>query len=72
MATQAGASVLSATNAPAVELAEKLLAITPGSGARRVWFGHSVSDANETAARAVTAATGRQRSVVSITARDSG
>lgn len=63
MATQAGASILSVTNAPAVELAERLLAITPGPSGRRVWLGHSGSDANETAARAVMAATGRSRIV---------
>lgn len=59
--SQAGASVLSATNPPAVELAERLLEITPGDGHRRVWLGHSGSDANETVARAVAAATGRPR-----------
>ncbi len=63
MATQAGASILSSSNAPAVELAEKLLAMTPGPRGRRVWLGHSGSDANETAARAVISATGRPRIV---------
>jgi 4-aminobutyrate aminotransferase len=63
MATQAGASILSSSNAPAVELAEKLLAIMPGPRGRRVWLGHSGSDANETAARAVISATGRPRIV---------
>ena len=58
---QAGASVLSATNKAAVKLAERLLELTPGAGDRRVWLGHSGSDANETVARAVMAATGRQR-----------
>ena len=61
LASQAGASILSATNTAAVELAERLLEITPGRGARRVWLGHSGSDANETVARAVVAATGRPR-----------
>jgi len=61
LASQAGASILSATNLPAVELAERLLAITPGDGERRVWLGHSGSDANETVARAVVEATGRPR-----------
>ena len=61
IAGQAGASILSGTNEPAVRLAERLLAMTPGPGDRRVWIGHSGSDANETAARAVVAATGRHR-----------
>lgn len=59
--SQAGASILSSTNTPAVTLAERLLQIVPGEGERRVWLGHSGSDANETVARAVTAATGRSR-----------
>jgi 4-aminobutyrate aminotransferase len=58
---QAGASILSAASAPAVELAERLLELVPGSGERRVWLGHSGSDANETVARAAVAATGRPR-----------
>ena len=57
----AGAGILSAASAPAVELAETLLEITPGPSERRVWLGHSGSDANETVARAVLAATGRPR-----------
>jgi 4-aminobutyrate aminotransferase len=59
--TQAGASHLSGANLPAVELAEKLLSIVPKRAAGRVWLGHSGSDASETAARAVVAATGRPR-----------
>jgi 4-aminobutyrate aminotransferase len=58
---QAGASHLSSANAPAVELAEKLLSIVPERARGRVWLGHSGSDANETVARAVVAATGRRR-----------
>lgn len=61
MANQAGASILSGTNEPAVELAELLLKITPGRGDRRVWLGHSGSDANETVARVVPEATRRSR-----------
>jgi 4-aminobutyrate aminotransferase len=59
----AGASVLSAANKPAVELAQRLLAITPArdDGPRRVWLGHSGSDANETVARVARAATCRPR-----------
>jgi len=56
-----GAGALSLPNEPAVALAEELLRITPGRGERRVWFGHSGSDANECALRAVQAATGRPR-----------
>jgi 4-aminobutyrate aminotransferase len=58
---QAGASYLSSANLPAVELAEKLLSMVPERAAGRVWLGHSGSDANETVARAVVAATGRPR-----------
>lgn len=57
----AGASLLLYPNEPAVSLAERLLTITPGSGERRVWFGHSGSDANDCALRVLTAATGRPR-----------
>jgi 4-aminobutyrate aminotransferase len=57
----AGASLLLYPNEPAVSLAEKLLAITPGEGERRVWFGHSGSDANDCAVRVLAAATGRSR-----------
>jgi 4-aminobutyrate aminotransferase len=58
---QAGASVLSGANAAAATLAERLLAITPGGADRKIWFGHSGSDANETVFRAVVHATGRQK-----------
>jgi 4-aminobutyrate aminotransferase len=61
LASQAGASHLSSANLPAVELAERLLAIVPERARGRVWLGHSGSDANETVARAVVAATGRPR-----------
>lgn len=63
LSSQAGASCLSSANLPAVELAERLLAIVPGRARGRVWLGHSGSDANETVARAVVAATGRPRIV---------
>jgi 4-aminobutyrate aminotransferase len=55
------ASILSSVNRPAIELAEALLDLVPGEKDRRVWLGHSGSDANETATRAIEAATGRHR-----------
>lgn len=58
---QAGASILSGTSEATVSLAEKLLQKVPGTGERRVWFGHSGSDANETIALAVVASTGKPR-----------
>lgn len=57
----AGASILSGATAPATRLAERLLELTPGTGERRVWIGHSGSDANEATVRAVKLATGRPR-----------
>jgi 4-aminobutyrate aminotransferase len=57
----AAASILSSVNEPAVALAEDLLRLVPGEGERRVWLGHSGSDANETAVRAIQAATRRSR-----------
>jgi 4-aminobutyrate aminotransferase len=60
-ANMAGASLLSFANEQAVALAEDLLRLTPGESERRVWFGHSGSDANDCALRVVQAATGRSR-----------
>src|SRR5579859_7617662 len=57
----AGASLLAFPNENAVALAESLLRITPGRDPRRVWLGHSGSDANDCALRVVQAATGRSR-----------
>ncbi|WLS04071.1 aspartate aminotransferase family protein [Shinella oryzae] len=61
LSDQAGASYLSSANEACVLLAEKLLSLVPGRARGRVWFGHSGSDANETVARMVAAATGRPR-----------
>jgi len=57
----ASASILSSANEPAIALAERLIQIVPGEEERRVWFGHSGSDANEAAVRCILKATGRQR-----------
>ncbi len=61
VAGAAGASLLMYPNEAAAGLAEALLAAVPGEGERRVWFGHSGSDANDAAARVIEAATGRHR-----------
>jgi 4-aminobutyrate aminotransferase len=63
VADMASASNISTTNGEAVGLAEELLSLIPGSGDRRVWFGHCGSDANDALARAITAATGKSRFV---------
>jgi 4-aminobutyrate aminotransferase len=68
----ASGSNVSTTNGEAVALAEELLAIVPGEGDRRVWFGHCGSDANDALARAITAATGRSRFVSFIGATHGG
>ena len=57
----AGASLLLYPNEAATALAEALLEATPGTGERRVWFGHSGSDASDATTRVVEAATGRHR-----------
>lgn len=56
-----GAGALSAVHADGVALAEELLALTPGGTDRRVYFGHSGSDANDVAIRCAIHATGRPR-----------
>lgn len=60
-ASPAGVGLISVVSEPSVALAEKLLALTPGDGERRVWIGHSASDANEAVIRALKAATGREK-----------
>lgn len=60
VADPAGASVLSSANGPAATLAERLIALFPSDQPQRVWLGHSGSDANEAAIRAVRRATGRK------------
>ncbi len=61
MADMAGASLLMYPNEPAAALAEALLETMPGNAERRVWYGHSGSDANDAASRVLEAATGRHR-----------
>ena len=57
----AGAGVGSICNPEAVGLAEELLALVPGAEDRRVYFGHSGSDANEAVVRAIRRSSGRER-----------
>lgn len=59
----AGAGGSSAVHPDSVGFAEELLALTPGAGERRVYFGHSGTDANEVVLRACKNATGRKRIV---------
>jgi 4-aminobutyrate aminotransferase len=58
-----GASVLSAAHPDAVGLAEDLLSVVPGPADRRVYLGHSGSDANDVALRACRLASGKHRVV---------
>ena len=48
-------------NEESIELAERLIALTPGNFEKRVWYGHSGSDANEFIAKIVPLATGKSR-----------
>jgi 4-aminobutyrate aminotransferase len=55
------AGLVSGMHPQAVELAERLIALTPGDFAKKCWFGFCGSDANETVARLLPMATGRKR-----------
>lgn len=53
--------LISSSNARCVELAEKLIDLVPGNFEKKVWFGHSGSDANEFISKVVPMATGKPR-----------
>ncbi|MGC4105391.1 MAG: aspartate aminotransferase family protein [Thermomicrobiales bacterium] len=55
------AGLISGLNEPALDLAQRLVDLMPGGFAKKVWFGHSGSDASEAAHRLVLAASGRKR-----------
>ncbi len=60
-ATMAG--LLSSINAPAVDLAERLVGLVPGEIEKKAWFGLAGSDAAEAAQRMILRATGKPRIV---------
>jgi 4-aminobutyrate aminotransferase len=60
------AGLISGINEPALDLAERLIALMPGDFAKKCWFGFCGSDANETVGRLLPLATGRRR-VISFT-----
>ncbi len=60
------AGLVSATHPQAIELAERLIALTPGDFEKKCWFGFCGSDANETVGRLLPLVTGRKR-VISFT-----
>lgn len=73
VASQPGAGIISLASSPTVELAEKLLSITPlHHDSNRVVFGHSGSDANECVVRAVRQATARPRIIAFVGAYHGG
>ena len=59
--SMASSSLLSYASEPAITLAEELLSIVPGGNPRKVWFGHSGSDANDMIVRLLEASTGRKK-----------
>ncbi|MEK4027591.1 aspartate aminotransferase family protein [Pseudobacillus sp. FSL P4-0506] len=54
---------LSAPSQTMVDLAEKLTQIVPGDFSKKVWFGHSGSDANDLISKLVPAASGRPKMI---------
>lgn len=55
------AGLISSINQPALDLAEKLISLTPGDFEKKCWFGFCGSDANETVGRLLPIATGKKR-----------
>jgi 4-aminobutyrate aminotransferase len=62
-ASPAGAGGSAAVHPDSVGFAEELLALTPGSGDRRVYIGHAGTDANDVVLRACRNGTGKRRIV---------
>ncbi len=54
-------SLISVMNESSINLSEKLIELTPGKFQKKVWFGHSGSDANECIAKIVPLASGKPR-----------
>ncbi len=52
---------LSAPSETMIELAEKLIEIVPGNFEKKVWFGHSGSDANDLISKFIPVASGRSK-----------
>ncbi len=55
------ASTISVSSEVSIQLAEKLKEMVPGDFEKKVWYGHSGSDANEFIAKVVPEATGKPR-----------
>ena len=55
------ASTISVLNERSIELAEKLISLAPGDFPKKVWYGHSGSDANEFISKIIPLATGRPK-----------
>ncbi len=55
------ASTISVLNEKSIELAEALIPLTPGDFPKKVWFGHSGSDANEFISKIIPLATNRPK-----------
>jgi 4-aminobutyrate aminotransferase len=55
--------LVSGMHEPAVDLAERLIALAPGDFEKKVWFGLAGSDASEAAQRMILRATGKPRIV---------